>query len=74
MSIQTRAMIETIKVLGIAISAAVAVMIAMIYIPLEYLGTVAAIGLAVFFAKMVYDINLNQLKSQEILNKLNSKE
>lgn len=74
MSNEQRALIETLKVLGVAAASSIAVSLSLIYIPLSYLGFAAVIALLVFFAKMVYDMNLSQLRSQEILNRLNEKE
>ena len=73
MDIRVRAAVKTVVILGYVALIAVAVQLILKYTPIELLQSAiatAAIGGLVYW---MYTIVLDRLRSQEILDKLNSK-
>ena len=73
MNIRVRAAVQTAGIIGAGVAVAVAVQLILKYTPIELLQSAiatAAIGGLVYW---MYTIVLDRLRSQEILDKLNSK-
>ena len=73
MNIRVRAAVQTAGIIGAGVAMAVAVQLILKYTPIELLQSAiatAAIGGLVYW---MYTIVLDRLRSQEILDKLNSK-
>ena len=73
MDIRVRAAVQTAGIIGAGVAIAVAVQLILKYTPIELLQSAiatAAIGGLVYW---MYTIVLDRLRSQEILDKLNSK-
>ena len=73
MNIRVRAAVQTAGIIGAGVAIAVAVQLILKYTPIELLQSAiatAAIGGLVYW---MYTIVLDRLRSQEILDKLNSK-
>ena len=73
MNIRVRAAVQTAGIIGAGVAIAIAVQLILKYTPIELLQSAiatAAIGGLVYW---MYTIVLDRLRSQEILDKLNSK-
>jgi len=65
MNIQTKALIETVKVLGFGVLFGVAFSFLIDFVGMRYAAITLVSALIVWFAYIVYDINLKQLKFEE---------
>jgi hypothetical protein len=65
MNIQTKALIETVKVLGFGVLFGVAFSFFIDFVGMRYAAITLVSALIVWFAYIVYDINLKQLKFEE---------
>ncbi len=70
MNLKQMALVNVAKILGTAVLAAVVVNVGIHYLGLAVVGTLIALALLVYMAKMVYDIELDKLERLDTLKKI----
>jgi Flp pilus assembly protein TadB len=70
MNIKQMALVNTLKIIGVAVLAAVTVNLAIFYMSITTVGIILGLVLFGYFIKFAYDIELSKLESKNALNKL----
>jgi hypothetical protein len=67
---ETQAILQVAKLVGVASLGAIAMDLALIYIPIKILATICGIFATGFFLKCMYDIALSDIKYKEKLEEM----